>query len=206
MHTTHDLLDADQERELARAVEAGLYARHLVEERGEPDARLLAVVEDGRLAWERLWLANTGLVRLLARRYGRGRRDIEDELVQEGFVALAECLQRYDWARGLRLSTFAWHGVRHRMAHAMRQRSTWERSTTPERPGLDPAAPEPEPEPDTRGLLVGLGRLEQTVLLARARGLAQREVAQQLGLGVSTVRSLEERALRRARSRLQLVA
>lgn len=207
MQTTEHLLDADQEIELARRVEAGVYATHLLAT-GDRRPGLAEVAEEGRQAWQRLWLANTGMVVLLARRYGRGQRDIEDELIQEGYLALAQALMRYDWARGLRLSTQAWHWVRHHLAQVMRGRSRWERATRPGEEALHAlevgaACPAPEVSAELRGLLAPLTTVERQVLLARANGDRWVDIAAQLGLGMQVVRGIERRAVTRVR-RVQL--
>ena len=201
MQTPTALLDADQEHHLARLVEAGLYAQHLLEA-GDPRPGLAAVAAQGRDAWQHLMLANTGMVKALARRYGRGRRDIEEDLVQEGFVALSEALMRFDWTRGLRLSTQAWHWVKHAMVASMRRRSGWEASTSAIPDELPLAAPEPEEDEGVAiaPLLQALTVQERNVLLARASGLPQQVAARSLNMGLSTLRRVEQRALRRARA------
>ncbi|MGD8214602.1 sigma-70 family RNA polymerase sigma factor [Aestuariimicrobium sp. Y1814] len=191
------LLDAAQEAHLARQVEAGVYAGHLITS-GRHRPGLEVVVEDGRRAWQELWLANVGMVKVLATRYGRRDPDLVDDLIQEGWVALAGALMRYDWTRGARLSTHAWHWVKHHLAHVMRERSAWEARTTPEVPDR-PHPDLDDDEPYLRGLLAPLSQLERRVLLARAHGQRQADVAREFGLSLSTARRVEERAARRAR-------
>lgn len=204
MRITEPVLDAQQECDLTRLVEAAVYARHLVEA-GHARPGLQQVVDDGRDAWERLWLANVGMVKVLAVRYGRGNPDIIDELVQEGWIALAEALMRYDFTRGVRLSTQAWHWVKHHLAHVMRTRTDWELRTSAE--PVDTADPADTADPEApgdqdgevRGLLASLSPLERRVLLARANGVRQSDLARDLGLSVASTRRAEERAVRRAR-------
>lgn len=195
------LLDAAQEAELARRVELGVYARHLLDTgRGRPG--LEVVIADGQQAWQRLWLANVGMVKVLAQRYGRRDPDLVDDLIQEGWIALAGALMRFDWARGVRLSTHAWYWVKHHLVHVMQERSAWEASTSPDIPDLADEAGTDEEWVDgqvLRGILGPLSVLERRVLLARAHGARQVDVARDLGLSLSSARRVEERAARRAR-------
>ncbi len=113
------LLSAEEERDLARAIEAGVLARHLLStgERPVPatTAELAEIAAAGARAWHRFLLANLRLVWQLAGRMA-GRSGLpKDELFQEGFVALAGALQRFDPERG-RFSTFATVRVRRHLA------------------------------------------------------------------------------------------
>ena len=109
------LLSADEERALARAVEAGVLAQRLLEtgERPVPatDAELAELAAAGERARHRFLLANRRLVWKLAGLEARRCGLAVDELSQEGFVALADALQRYDPDRG-RFSTYAMVRVR----------------------------------------------------------------------------------------------
>jgi RNA polymerase primary sigma factor len=105
-----DLLTADTERRLARAIEAGVVAEHLLAtgERPVPatDAELAELAAEGRRSWQQFLLANVRLVWKLAGAHARRSGLAVDDLFQEGFVALAGALQRYDADRG-RFSTYA---------------------------------------------------------------------------------------------------
>ncbi len=113
------LLSAAEERTLAMAIEAGVLAAHLLAtgERPVPASigELEAIAELGRQAWHRFLLANLRLVGKLAGREARRTGLPPDDLFQEGFVALAGALQRYDPDRG-RFSTFATIRIRQRLA------------------------------------------------------------------------------------------
>ena len=117
-------LTPQEERDLARAIEAGVIARHLLDTRtpcplGTPD-ELRAVAALGDRARERFLAANLGLVIHVVRRdAGASARD-RDDLVQEGCLGLAEALAGFDWARGTRFSTWAVPYVRGRIAEARR--------------------------------------------------------------------------------------
>lgn len=102
MTVTH-LLTEFEEAALAVAVEVGVLAEGALAGavRAEATAReLLALAHEGRRARERLLLANTGLVKTIARgELGMSTAQFP-EVVQEGFVAMAEALLRYDHRRG----------------------------------------------------------------------------------------------------------
>ncbi|MFT4110414.1 sigma-70 family RNA polymerase sigma factor [Propionicimonas sp.] len=117
--TATALLDPQQERTLARAIEAGLLARHFLEtgERPVPATtdELRTLVAQGERAWQEFLLANVRLVWKLTGREVRRSGLSADELFQEGFVALADALRRYDAERG-RFSTWATIRVRQHLA------------------------------------------------------------------------------------------
>lgn len=113
------LLSREEERTLARAIEAGVLAEHLLATGERPlpatTQELATIAEIGAQAWHRFLLANLRLVWQLAGRMA-GRSGLpKEELFQEGFVALAGALQRFDPDRG-RFSTFATVRVRQHLA------------------------------------------------------------------------------------------
>jgi len=115
------LLTPEQELLLARRIEAGVLAAELLASGARPVAatvdELVLLVDSGRQAWHDFLLANLRLVwNLVGRESGRAGLPVDD-LFQEGFVALAGALQRFDPARG-RFSTFATVRVRQRLAEA----------------------------------------------------------------------------------------
>ena len=104
------LLTEADEKQLARAIEAGVLAEHLLVTGecpipAQPD-ELAALVEQGRQAWTRFWTANLRLVQKLALENARHSGLRTEELFQEGCVALARAIQRFDFRRG-RFSTYA---------------------------------------------------------------------------------------------------
>lgn len=113
------MLAAEEERALARAIEAGLFAAACLQGGQRPvpasDTELALLAEAGERAWHRFLLANLRLVWKLAGREARRTGLPVEELFQEGFVALAGALQRYDHERG-RFSTFATIRVRQHLA------------------------------------------------------------------------------------------
>ncbi|MCE1173564.1 MAG: sigma-70 family RNA polymerase sigma factor [Propionibacteriales bacterium] len=110
-----ELLSADQERRLARTIEAGILAEHLLATGDRPVvasmAELNALATEGRHAWEHFWLANVRLVWMLAGAEAARARLSAEELFQEGCVALAGAMQRFDPERG-RFSTYALPRIR----------------------------------------------------------------------------------------------
>jgi RNA polymerase nonessential primary-like sigma factor len=113
------LLTPADEQLLARRIEAGVLATELLATGARPVAatveELVLLADSGRRAWEDFLLANLRLVwKLVGRESGRAGVPVDD-LFQEGFVALAGALQRFDPARG-RFSTFATVRIRQRLA------------------------------------------------------------------------------------------
>lgn len=110
------LLSSEEELGLARRIEAGRSARHEKEGKNGscPAARrreLEKVVEDGMLAREHLIKANTRLVVSIAKRYiGRGVPFLD--LIQEGNLGLMKAVEKYEYQRGFRFSTYATWWIR----------------------------------------------------------------------------------------------
>ncbi|MEV6971305.1 sigma-70 family RNA polymerase sigma factor, partial [Hamadaea sp. NPDC051192] len=111
------LLTAEQEVELARRVEAGLMAEHLLEaahEAGHPCEvanDLAVVVSEGRAAKDHLLEANLRLVVSVAKRYtGRGMAFLD--LIQEGNLGLIRAVEKFDYTKGYKFSTYATWWIR----------------------------------------------------------------------------------------------
>ncbi|TCK24862.1 sigma-70 family RNA polymerase sigma factor [Pseudonocardia endophytica] len=120
------LLTAAQEVELARRVEAGVFAQHRLDtadaEGDELDARyrrdLRAVVRDGALAKNHLLEANLRLVVSLAKRYtGRGMPLLD--LIQEGNLGLIRAVEKFDYTKGFKFSTYATWWIRQAITRGM---------------------------------------------------------------------------------------
>lgn len=118
------LLDAVQEVELSKAVEAGLYAEHLLEQgvkrRRLKRSELEAIVEQGQAAKQRFIKANLRLVVSVARRYGGHQMPLLD-LVQEGNTGLVRAVEKFDYARGFKFSTYATWWIRQAISRAIAQ-------------------------------------------------------------------------------------
>ncbi|MEV6973869.1 RNA polymerase sigma factor [Kitasatospora sp. NPDC093806] len=116
------LLTAVEEVELARRIEAGLFAEERLD-RDPPPADALAreldtLVVIGRLAKRRLIEANLRLVVSVAKRYvGRGLTLLD--LVQEGNLGLIRAVEKFDYARGYKFSTYATWWIRQAMSRAL---------------------------------------------------------------------------------------
>ncbi|MFF9894596.1 RNA polymerase sigma factor [Streptomyces longispororuber] len=116
------LLTAAEEVELARAVEAGLFAEEKLAGTLDPDSQLALdldrLVVMGRMAKRRLIEANLRLVVSVAKRYvGRGLTMLD--LVQEGNLGLIRAVEKFDYARGYKFSTYATWWIRQAMSRAL---------------------------------------------------------------------------------------
>ena len=117
------LLSAEDEVELAKRIEAGLYAKHLLETRKRlSDSRrrdLLTVVRDGEAARRHLLEANLRLVVSLAKRYtGRGMPLLD--LIQEGNLGLIRAMEKFDYSKGFKFSTYATWWIRQAITRGSR--------------------------------------------------------------------------------------
>lgn len=115
------LLTAADEVELARRVEAGLFAEERLA-RTDPDSQLAVDLDTlvvlGRMAKRRLIEANLRLVVSVAKRYvGRGLTMLD--LVQEGNLGLIRAVEKFDYARGYKFSTYATWWIRQAMSRAL---------------------------------------------------------------------------------------
>ncbi len=117
------LLNAEQEVELAKRIEAGLFAEEKLAEIGhtlEPPSRLDMewIAEDGRRAKNHLLEANLRLVVSLAKRYtGRGMLFLD--LIQEGNLGLIRAVEKFDYTKGYKFSTYATWWIRQAITRAM---------------------------------------------------------------------------------------
>ncbi|HZX08597.1 RNA polymerase sigma factor [Kribbella sp.] len=117
------LLNAEQEVELAKRIEAGLFAE---EQTADETAKLKDKVrdeyewisEDGRRAKNHLLEANLRLVVSLAKRYtGRGMLFLD--LIQEGNLGLIRAVEKFDYTKGYKFSTYATWWIRQAITRAM---------------------------------------------------------------------------------------
>jgi RNA polymerase primary sigma factor len=117
------LLNAEQEVELAKRIEAGLFAEEkLADGPGglRSDARddMAWIAEDGRRAKNHLLEANLRLVVSLAKRYtGRGMLFLD--LIQEGNLGLIRAVEKFDYTKGYKFSTYATWWIRQAITRAM---------------------------------------------------------------------------------------
>lgn len=126
------LLNAEQEVSLAERIEAGLYAQFRIEEMskaleaGDKQAKLSpalkrdlrSIARDGRKAKNHLLEANLRLVVSLAKRYtGRGMAFLD--LIQEGNLGLIRAVEKFDYTKGYKFSTYATWWIRQAITRAM---------------------------------------------------------------------------------------
>jgi RNA polymerase primary sigma factor len=117
------LLNAEQEVELAKRIEAGLFAEEkLALERTTLEFQVLDdlewIAEDGRRAKNHLLEANLRLVVSLAKRYtGRGMLFLD--LIQEGNLGLIRAVEKFDYTKGYKFSTYATWWIRQAITRAM---------------------------------------------------------------------------------------
>ena len=127
------LLDAATEVELSKTIEAGLLAQRLLDEGrvgrrkgGAPktasEVELRWLVEDGERAMQQFINANLRLVVSIARKYGRSQMPMLD-LIQEGNTGLIRAVEKFDYAKGYKFSTYATWWVRQAITRGIAQQA-----------------------------------------------------------------------------------
>ena len=116
------LLNAEQEVELAKRIEAGLFAEERLNSGDKIDMKLKRelwwIAQDGKKAKNHLLEANLRLVVSLAKRYtGRGMLFLD--LIQEGNLGLIRAVEKFDYTKGYKFSTYATWWIRQAITRAM---------------------------------------------------------------------------------------
>ncbi|KGN31217.1 RNA polymerase sigma 70 [Knoellia flava TL1] len=116
------LLNAEQEVELAKRIEAGLFAEERLNSGDKIDMKLKRelwwIAQDGKNAKNHLLEANLRLVVSLAKRYtGRGMLFLD--LIQEGNLGLIRAVEKFDYTKGYKFSTYATWWIRQAITRAM---------------------------------------------------------------------------------------
>ena len=116
------LLNAEMEVELAKRIEAGLFSEEKLAGTGRLSAKAIDelqwIAEDGRRAKNHLLEANLRLVVSLAKRY-TGRRMLFLDLIQEGNLGLIRAVEKFDYTKGYKFSTYATWWIRQAITRAM---------------------------------------------------------------------------------------
>ncbi len=127
------LLDAITEVELAKTIEAGLLAEHLLAEgrvgrrkggapKSATEEELEWLAAEGQRAIQQFITANLRLVVSIARKYGRSQMPMLD-LVQEGNTGLIRAVEKFDYAKGYKFSTYATWWVRQAITRGIAQQA-----------------------------------------------------------------------------------
>ena len=127
------LLDAETEVELSKTIEAGLMAEHMLatgrvgrKKGGAPGyasaEELEWLAEEGRKAVDQFITANLRLVVSIARKYGRAQMPMLD-LIQEGNTGLIRAVEKFDYTKGYKFSTYATWWVRQAITRGIAQQA-----------------------------------------------------------------------------------
>ncbi|MGA8986426.1 sigma-70 family RNA polymerase sigma factor [Aeromicrobium sp.] len=127
------LLDAEREVDLSKTVEAGLFARHLLAEgrigrrkggapKSATEEELTWLADEADRAVQEFIQANLRLVVSIARKYGRSAMPMLD-LVQEGNTGLIRAVEKFDYVKGFKFSTYATWWVRQAITRGIAQQA-----------------------------------------------------------------------------------
>jgi RNA polymerase primary sigma factor len=117
------LLNAEEERELSKTIEEGRDAAERLAN-GEKGARLKTAVNAAATAKDRFIRANLRLVVSIARRYPLPQGMDLGDLIQEGNLGLEHAVDKFDWRRGFKFSTYATFWIRQAIGRALDQKGS----------------------------------------------------------------------------------
>jgi len=117
------LLNAAEERELSQIIEAGVEARRL-KETGERSRKLDRDIRNAAMAKDRFIRANLRLVVSVARRYPLPPGMELLDLIQEGNLGLEHAVDKFDWRKGFKFSTYATFWIRQAIGRALDQKAS----------------------------------------------------------------------------------
>jgi RNA polymerase primary sigma factor len=117
------LLTAMEERELSQVIEKGRAAAERIE-RGEKSIELRRAVRDAAAAKDRFIRANLRLVVSIARRYPMPPGMELLDLIQEGNLGLEHAVDKFDWRKGFKFSTYATFWIRQAIGRALDQKAS----------------------------------------------------------------------------------
>jgi len=172
------LLTKEEEVELAQKIEAGREAaRRLRTEKNLPPeerARLEELVREGQAARERMATANLRLVVSIAKRYMHRGLSFLD-LIQEGNIGLMRAIEKFDWRKGFKFSTYATWWIRQAITRAIADQARTIRVPT-----------------HTMEAVQELHRLRQEYVREHGVPPTYEELAELLGTSVDRVKKLEQ--------------
>ncbi|MCY3649254.1 MAG: sigma-70 family RNA polymerase sigma factor [Acidimicrobiaceae bacterium] len=117
------LLNAQEERELSQAIERGVEAR-LRKEEGETGREIDRAIREAAAAKDRFIRANLRLVVSVARRYPLPPGMELLDLIQEGNLGLEHAVDKFDWRKGFKFSTYATFWIRQSIGRALDQKAS----------------------------------------------------------------------------------
>jgi RNA polymerase primary sigma factor len=117
------LLTAADERWLAQAIEAGRAARQRIDD-GNSDDGDLELVTEGERARHHFIEANVRLVQSIANRFSVPVHLDRDDIVQDGMIGLEKAVEKFDWRRGYKFSTYATWWIRQSIQRGLEASAT----------------------------------------------------------------------------------
>jgi len=118
-----NLLNAQEERELSQIIEKGVAAQARIDD-GERSHELRRAVHDAAIAKDRFIRANLRLVVSVARRYPLPPGMELLDLIQEGNIGLEHAVDKFDWRKGFKFSTYATFWIRQAIGRALDQKAS----------------------------------------------------------------------------------